>query len=132
MAFAFNQSLPGRRSSSISASASLGLASLSLKNQPSPVGSELTSDGSSTIAWLTLDDLAGKRAIDIRCGLDRFNGRGFAALLEAAAGVRQFDKHQVAELFGGMGGDADSGDIAIFDLEPFVVFGEFEHGTVPV
>ena len=42
----------------------------------------------------------------------------------------QVDEHQVAQLFNRVGGDADSGD-AIGDVQPFVVFGEFQHGLDP-
>ena len=51
---------------------------------------------------------------------------GAVARLKVRADLGQFDKDEIADLSGGMTGDADDGDIAI-ELEPFVGAGEFQH-----
>ena len=52
------------------------------------------------------------------------------ALLEAGARLGQLDEDEVAELLGGVLGDADGGD-AVLDQHPLVVFGEFQHVLLP-
>jgi len=72
---------------------------------------------------IDLDYFARDWRVDVGGGLDGFDHRGGFRLLQAAADLRQFDEHDVAELRLRVIGDADGGDVAL-DGEPFVVVGE--------
>ncbi len=72
------------------------------------------------------DDFASDRRADFGGRLDRFENGGALARLQSRADLRQFDEDEIADLPGGMTGDADDGDIAI-ELEPFMGAGEFQH-----
>ena len=60
----------------------------------------------------------------------RFDHRCLVALAERRAYLGQLDKHHVAQLFLGIAGDADPGDVALDD-NPSMFFGifDFSHGT---
>ena len=98
-------------------------ASFSLKNQPSPSGSALTLAGSSVERGVGVGHFAADRRIDFARRLDAFDHRRLAAGADLAAGFRQFDKHDVAQLLGGVFGDADGGFVAV-DADPFMLIGE--------
>jgi len=70
-----------------------------------------------------LDDLAIHRRIELGSGLHRLDHADFVAHPEFLAGIPEFDEHDIAQLFGRVSGDADSGCIAFFiDRDPFVIF----------
>src|SRR2546423_797778 len=71
--------------------------------------------------------LAADGGIDVGRRLDRFDHSGGAALPKLRAGLRQLDEDKIAELLLRIGGDAHRCDLAL-DAQPFVVFGEFQHG----
>src|SRR6185369_4229392 len=75
-----------------------------------------------------LDHLAGDGGVDVGRGFDALDYGEAVAGLEGLADVGGLDEHHVAQLFGGVGGDADGRDVAV-DLDPLVILGE-AHGRV--
>ncbi len=79
------------------------------------------------MVWIGLHHLAGERRVDVGGGLDAFHhGAGFVGG-DVAADLGEFDEHHVAELFLGVVGDADGGDVAI-QSDPFMFLGEADVG----
>src|SRR5881628_2082815 len=74
-----------------------------------------------------LDDFTGDRRVQLRDGLDRFDGPEGLPLLQLGADFRQLDVHHVAKLLLRIVGDPDLAPVA-GELDPLVVFGVFEAG----
>src|SRR5688572_3927420 len=68
-----------------------------------------------------LDDLPAHRREELRDRLDRFDRAERLARSDRAAGFRELDEHDVAELILREVGDADLSDVAR-DADPLVVF----------
>ncbi len=76
-----------------------------------------------------LDDLAVDGRVELADRLRRLDLADDLAGGDRRAGLRQVDEHDVTELVGGVGGDADRGDVAV-DGDPLVLGGVLQVGQV--
>src|SRR5690606_4349006 len=72
---------------------------------------------------VALDHFAGQGRVDVGGRLDALDDGEVIAGLHGLADFRNLDEHHVAELLGGVGGDADGGDVALKG-DPLVILGE--------
>ena len=69
--------------------------------------------------WISLDDLAADRGVDVAGGFDGFHDGAWIASIDGAAVGGQFDEDNVGEFFLSVIGNAHGGDVA-FKADPFV------------
>ena len=97
-------------------------ASFILKNQPAPSGIFIDLGGLVFQRGIGGGDFAADRGIDVAGGLDAFHHRGLAAGATLLPPGGQFHKHHIAQLLGGIFGDADGGLVAV-EADPFMLVG---------
>src|SRR5690606_36833820 len=98
--------------------------------EPRPTGRILVDEpGVVRDLLVDLHDLAVERGANVRGRLDAFDDADLVTRGYGLPGIGQFDEDDIAELFGGVLGDADDDQVAL-GAEPFVIFGVL-HGSGP-
>src|SRR6185312_462086 len=100
----------------------LGVGDLEL-HEPGAIGILVDHLGGVVQGFVAFRHFARDGAVDVGCRLHRLHHRETLASLEAAAFLRRFHEHEVAERRLGVVGDADGGDAVGAELHPLMALG---------